>query len=99
MVWIRHGDVVLQKVDEIMGKQKLVKELVLAEGEVTGHFHTLSGQVLESVYNDERFVEVKKNDAVLTHPEHDSLTIPKGKYIVLLQREVDLLGEVKKVQD
>lgn len=96
--WIRHGDVVLKKVSNVKGKQHLKKDLVLAEGEVTGHFHTLKGQCLESVYADERFIELEQ-DLELEHREHDTLNVPKGKYQVLLQREVDMLGEVRQVMD
>lgn len=99
MKWIRHGDVILQQVDSTKGKQKKMKQCVLAEGEVTGHFHRLTGQVLESIHKDERFVEVQGKEAVLTHEEHDTLKIPEGKYRVLIQREVDLLGEVRQVMD
>lgn len=98
MRWIRHGDVVLQEVESVKGKQKKVRQCILAEGEVTGHFHKLSGQILESVQADERFIELE-TDSVLTHEEHDTLTIPKGKYKVMLQREVDMLGEVRQVMD
>jgi hypothetical protein len=98
MKWIRHGDVILQQVESVKGKQKKVNECILAEGEVTGHFHKLSGQILESQFEDERFIEVIA-DSELTHQEHDTLLIPKGKYKVIIQREVDLLGEVRQVMD
>ena len=97
--WIRNGDVILHKVNEVKGTQKQMKECILAEGEVTGHFHRLKGQILESVTETERFIEVQGQDAMLSHEEHDTLTIPEGKYQVLIQREVDLLGEVRQVMD
>lgn len=96
--WIRHGDVILERVESTKGTPKKHDSIVLAEGEVTGHFHRLSGQLLESVFQDERYVETL-SDAQLTHEEHDSLIIPKGKYRVRMQREVDLLGEVRQVMD
>lgn len=99
MKWIRHGDVVLKRVDSVKGNQKSMNECILAEGEVTGHFHKLKGQILESVFEKERFIEIKSQEAVLSHNEHDSLTIPKGKYKVLIQREVDLVGETRQVMD
>jgi len=96
--WIRHGDVVLERADKKITPKERAEKLVLAEGEVTGHKHVLSGQVAECVMEGERFVEVK-GEAVLTHPEHDTLTVPEGTYKVLIQREVDLLGEVRQVMD
>jgi len=97
--WIRNGDVILTKVSEIKGKQVMKQEEILAEGEVTGHFHRLqSKQMLVSEQDGQRFVELKE-DGKLTHQEHDTLIIPSGKYQVLIQREVDLLGEVRQVMD
>lgn len=99
MGWIRHGDVILEKVESVKGKKKKCKKLILAEGEVTGHFHRLSGQLCEYQTGSERYVEVFEKDAELTHDEHDTLQIPEGKYRVLIQREVDLVGEVRQVMD
>ena len=96
--FIRQGDVCLFKVDNIEGKTEKKDGTILAYGEVTGHKHLLSGQILESISETERFIEVL-DIAKLTHEEHNSLDIPKGKYKVLLQREVDLLGEVRQVID
>lgn len=94
----RHGDVVIKQVDDIKGEQKKVNSLVLAEGEVTGHKHVLSGQILESVFDGRTFFELE-SPATLTHQEHDTLELPEGKYEYALQREVNLLGEVRQVMD
>lgn len=97
--WIRHGDVILKKVDNIKGKGIKKKSEVLAEGEVTGHFHNLvSNQMLVSEHEGQKFVELTE-PGNLTHQEHDTLEIPEGKYQVLIQREVDLVGETKQVMD
>lgn len=95
---IRHGDVVIRKVDSIKGKTKLVREKILAEGEVTGHFHRLKGQVLESQFDGKNYFELEQ-PALLSHEEHDTLEIPEGKYEYIIQREVNLLGEVQQVMD
>lgn len=99
MEWIRHGDVILQQVGQTKGKQEAKSKSVLAEGEVTGHYHLLQGTLLESQFGKERYVEVIDDSAILSHQEHDSLEIPKGKYRVIQQREVDLLGEIRTVMD
>ncbi len=96
--WLRQGDVILEKVDSIKGKAINKSSTVLAWGEVTGHKHLLSGQIIESVHKDERFLDLK-TDCELVHEEHETLTVPSGLYKVLLQREVDLLGEVRQVMD
>lgn len=97
--WIRNGDVILEKVSETKGKSKKVKSIILAEGEVTGHFHQISSQqMLESIHEGNKYLDIKQ-EATLTHQEHDTLTIPIGKYKVYIQREVDLLGQVRNVMD
>lgn len=100
MKWIRHGDVILEKVNDIpKGKKKEVKSIVLAEGEVTGHKHILSGeQILVTENKDSRFIETL-SDTKLVHEEHNTLDIPKGQYKVYIQREVDLANEVRQVMD
>ena len=98
MKLIRQGDVLLKEVKEIKGQKQKQKDVVLAEGEVTGHKHTLMGQVLVSEFEGNKYVELTE-DSVLTHQEHDTLEIPKGKYQIILQREVDLLGEIRQVMD
>jgi len=96
--WIRHGDVILQQVEKTRGTTTNKQNIILAWGETTGHKHTLTGQILESQLEDQRFVELKQ-EGTLTHEEHETLTVPKGKYQVFVQREVDLLGEVRQVMD
>lgn len=98
MEFIRQGDVILKKTDNIKGKQEKKKDTILAYGEVTGHKHQLNGLILESVFKNQRFVELI-DDGTLVHEEHDKVEVPKGKYEVLIQRETDLAGEVRQVMD
>jgi len=95
----RHGDVILQKINNIIPTMKKGKTLTLAEGEVTGHFHVLKGDLMFAEKDNEKFVEILSNTAILTHQEHDTLELPQGKYKYLIQREVDLSGEIKQVMD
>lgn len=98
--WIRHGDVILEQVSGVdVSAAKHMQECVLAEGEVTGHFHRLRGNIQECIHDNQRYVTVQDQEALLSHEEHDTLTIPKGTYRVMIQREVDLMGEVRKVLD
>lgn len=96
---IRQGDVLLERINE-MPKNLKEKDKILAYGEVTGHKHLFdSGHVL--VFENEskeQFVEAKQ-EAILKHEEHKAMTIPKGKWKVVLQREYDLLSGVRQVMD
>ena len=98
MVWIRHGNVILRKLNKTKIKGCVKHDLVLAEGEVTGHSHRLTRSVIECVDGGQRLVQVLE-PTELVHEEHDSLVILEGVYEVLVQREVDLLGEVRQVMD
>lgn len=56
-------------------------------------------------FNSLEFNEQKSKELILekpvelTHEEHETLLLPVGKAKVLVQRELDLLGEVKQVMD
>lgn len=92
---IRQGDVLLIPVDTIpantapVGRQN--GRLILAEGEATGHAHAIADETAELVTADEAaelYLLVHGGDPVsLIHDEHDTLTVPPGRYQVRRQRE------------
>lgn len=82
-------------------KQKRSKHVILAHGEVTGHHHALEtrdaadwwkeGEIATtnnkpSVLAGELFLNIPQGGAV-THDEHATINLPKGKYRVTRQRE------------
>ena len=82
----RHGDVIIRQVDEIKGTKR--DNLVLAEGEVTGHAHRIiGGEAALYEFNEELYLEIQSKRAILTHEEHKALELPKGKYEIVIQRE------------
>jgi len=95
----RQGDVLLKSIQSIPSNAKR-KNLVLAEGEITGHLHQFIDQANVSVYeaNNIQFVQVTM-DSDLIHDEHETLIVAKGLYEVVQQQEVDLLNEIRKVID
>lgn len=100
-MYIRHGDVIIKQINKIPKgiKLKKKKEAILAEGEITGHFHRLeSPELLYGKEQETQYIEIKK-PAKLSHEEHNTIVIPEGKYQVLIQREVDLLNETRQVMD
>lgn len=67
-------------------------DVLLALGEVTGHAHRIAHNpsvlLLAQVHGSRRVLRVKGADPVLlTHEEHETLTIPPGDYEVRIQRE------------
>lgn len=73
---------------------------VLALGEVTGHKHRFENAVKYCDGGDGLACEVllKKPETVV-HEEHDPVTVGEGEYVVVLQREYDVLEGVSQVMD
>jgi hypothetical protein len=101
--YFQQGDVLIKPLSELPNwqradvenreKKEEVSELVLAEGENTGHAHRLKGKIVKFVpknarQNDLIAFEVTE-DAVLSHEEHKSFTLPAGTYYVEQVREFD----------
>lgn len=93
---IRQGDVILISVKQPVSAtepQELGKKLPhlrLAEGEVTGHSHRISGGEAQ-LYEREGtlYLRVLSETATLTHEEHQAIQIPQGNWMVKIQREYE----------
>jgi len=95
----QQGDVLIQAVSEVKGKK--LNHKTLAQGEATGHHHTITEGDAE-LYEHEgtMYLRVNSEEAVVTHEEHKAVTLPKGDYIVRRVREADHYSdEVRNVQD
>ncbi len=98
-MFYQQGDVLVMKVSQIKGKK--LNHLVLAEGELTGHQHTITKGDAE-LYEHEGtlFLRVISEEVELTHPEHNTLTLPKGDYQIGVVREYDHFAEeARRVRD
>ncbi len=93
----RHGDLLLKEVKALPKGLKLKKDNILALGEVTGHHHKLMPTKQDfadslKTYLDELTGNVffsTQTEVKLTHQEHKTLTIEKGHYEVIIEREYD----------
>lgn len=97
---IRQGDVLLEEtnLEEHKGKKLLGSgRRILAYGEVTGHSHVLDGMI--NYYEDKGMIICQVEDGILSHEEHGNINIPKGDYIVIHQRENDVLTGIRRVMD
>lgn len=82
----RHGDLLIQPVDEVRGKK--LDHRILAFGEATKHKHEITEGRAELFEEDGTlYLKVESREAKLTHPEHKSISIPKGNYLIEHQRE------------
>lgn len=106
---IRHGDLLLVPIEMMDGLDKIPegKELatnILAEGEVTGHHHRLTGKVQVFAVSVSQHPEITKavkvlEDQKLVHEEHNTVAVPKGDYVLVQERELTLEQEARRVMD
>lgn len=91
------GDVLYFKADSIPKGSKKIKGNIIHQGR--DHHHLIEGsfQLFES--NGEMFIDVKTKSK-LTHPEHKTISIPKGVYKKGIVVEYDhFLEESRRVID
>jgi hypothetical protein len=89
----RQGDVFLARIDELPDELRPVPRdagrVVLADGDATGHAHAIADAGAELLTSglEERFLRIVNDFATLTHEEHAPITLPRGAYRVVRQRE------------
>ena len=93
----RQGDVMLKRVEHKI-KGKKLNHCILAHGEVTGHKHQVKQNALLLETEQGRFLECSQ-DTVLEHEEHAPISLQKGFYQVIQQREFDILEGIRAVLD
>lgn len=89
---LRQGDVLLIPASETVTGAKL-PHLTLAEGEATGHRHRITqGKAELYEHAGMLYLKVLSHTALLTHEEHQPIAIPKGDWMVRIQREYEPEG-------
>lgn len=84
---LRHGDVVLLKVEKVPSDaKKLNGRRELAYGEVTGHAHRIDFGELFETKTGKLYCKIGKT-ANLSHEEHKTITIEPGCYKVVIKRQ------------
>jgi hypothetical protein len=72
------------------GEKALQPDGVIKEGEKTGHEHEVEGDAQLTLFGkekDEGVIDVGKEGATVTHPEHGDIKLDQGKYVVKTQKE------------
>lgn len=96
----RQGDILLKKIEKIDGKKVCEEQKILAYGEVTGHKHVLKGKGVKFFETEDGQVQVQvEQTAQLMHEEHHQIDIEQGNYLIVQQREFDLVEGVRQVAD
>ena len=104
---LRQGDILLVPVTAVEPPSDARRsgEVILAEGEITGHAHRLRGaEVLEWSVDGQRYVRVLGGEAgTLQHEDHDpvpaAVVAPDVTYRVVQQRVWSLESQWRKVVD
>ena len=101
----RQGDIMLVEEMAIPGGLP-EKDIVLARGEHSGHAHQFQEMAPVSVYVDPSTTTqhvLAEQEAILQHTgglnTHEDFQVPAGAYEVRVERELDLVGEVRRVED
>jgi len=97
--YIRHGDLILKRIDSIPKEATKTDNMTLALGEATGHDHTLQGNCQVYEQSGTKFVKAEEK-TVLTHQEHNTVKIDNGLYRVDVEQEFDPFEKIiQKVRD
>ena len=98
-MYYQQGDVVIKVVSEVKGKK--LNHLTLAQGESSGHSHTITkGEAELYEHEGTLFLKVLSDEAELTHQEHHTVVLPKGDYEIGIVKEYSHFDEeVRKVKD
>ncbi len=85
----RQGDVLIDEVNEVPAGAERLKQLVLAAGDSTGQRHMIKDRKSAELFRDRGilYLRVVADKAVVAHPEHHPITLPRGTYRVWKQRE------------
>lgn len=106
----RQGEILIFKVKEFpqrYTKPKPVPNGVIREGEKEGHEHKVKGvnPQQDSMFELSLFEggdegTLKADSTVtITHPEHKDIKLPKGKYVVKVQKEATGKNTHQSVKD
>lgn len=97
---IRQGDILIKPIKIDKSKLKFIgkkSSFVLAEGETTGHKHTLvSDPTTEfNVYQNKQgqYILEMEHEGKLNHEEHNQITLLPDMYIVGNEREFNYFSE------
>lgn len=96
----RHGDVLIAATERIPASAKKRPRCVLAEGEITGHSHSIAEAGAAELFSlgDELYLSVLAEQATVVHEEHAPIRLPRGTYRVWRQREYSP-AEIRTIRD
>lgn len=92
------GDVIAQRIPSLPDGAKPRKDLVIAEGEATGHNHVLTGGTKFIDEKQNIFCVVEEQDEMLLHQEHGPWVLTPGVYQFGISgvTQVEYLGDEER---
>ena len=98
VIKFQQGDLII-KSTEVKQKDfgKKLNHLILQKSDVSGHKHQIVGNkaiLYQGKNKDEVYLNVTSPSVLLTHEEHKTISIPKGKYLVYGVREFDPFEDI-----
>jgi hypothetical protein len=98
----RQGDVFINTCNKIPDGMTPVQpkngRLILAEGEATGHHHSVDCQAAQLFEHADKMVMIVAEPTTIQHQEHGAIEIVPGTYWVTRQREYTP-AEIVRVRD
>ena len=98
MKQLRQGDILLEALDISPPAHLVAKsEVILAEGELTGHAHRLkASEIYEWEVEGQRYIRCLGEKGELSHEDHDPVPVrviePDVTYRIIPQQETDLFN-------
>lgn len=105
----RQGDILIERAEKLKPSKSATREshTVLAEGEATGHLHQVVATATDTddippaalfTEPDGTRVLIVDRECDVTHPEHSTIPLKPGAYIIGRQREYSP-EEIRQVAD
>lgn len=97
--YYRQGDLLLRRIDSLPQGLTELNTKILAQGEATRHHHRLTSQtaqVFRDGANQQKYL-LAEEPTQLVHEEHKPITIEKGLYVVIQEREFDPFAEITRI--
>jgi len=98
MKQIRQGDLYIKEIDSLPKGIKKRNSLVILYGEATGHKHQLTTGKIFDGKDGAIYLSLSKAGKII-HEEHNTVTLAKGKYAVIRQREYIMADMTRLVID
>lgn len=94
----RQGDLLIQEVDSLPKDIKKRENRIILWGEATGHKHQLTTGSVFDGKDGAIYLELLKGGKIV-HDEHNPISLKKGKYAVIRQREYLMKDMTRLVVD